>query len=150
MMGLFVVDHARGCQTPTPLVFQVFAIVLAMHILAENLLCRLTSVTVPGEVDTVVEFGVLGYEDSRLAAQMDAQNDNLNEQREAITSYLAADGKAKQAQEKYQQAEKELQTWLSKHEAEVEKALQATGASSSNKRKAGTASQPVVKKRVRS
>jgi len=128
MLGLFVVDHARGCQTPTPLVFQVFAIVLAMHILAENLLCRLTSVTVPGEVDTVVEFGVLGYEDSRLAA----------------------DGKAKQAQEKYQQAEKELQTWLSKHEAEVEKALQATGASSSNKRKAGTASQPVVKRRVRS
>jgi len=97
----------------------------------------------------VVEFGVLGYEDSRLAAQMDAQKDNLNEQREAITSYLAADGKVKQAQEEYQQAEKVLQTWLSKHEAELEKALQAVGASTSNKRKAGTATQHVIKKRVR-
>ena len=98
----------------------------------------------------MVEFGVLGYEDSRLAAHMDAQKDNLNEQREAIVSYLAADEKAKQAPEKYQQAEKDLQTWLSKHEAKLEKALQAVGASTSNKRKARTASQPVVKKRVRS
>ncbi len=150
MLGLFVVDHARGCQTPTLQVFQVFAIILAVHTLAETLLCRPTSATAPGEVDTVVEFGVLGYEDSRLAAQMDAQNDNLIEQREAITSCLAADGKAKQAQEKLQQAEQELQTWLTKYEAELEKALQATGASSSNKRKGGTASQPAARKRVRS
>lgn len=132
------------CQ-PT-LLLHTHAKVVCLQSLLLLFPCRSGPDIPPGDVQATAAIGTLGYNSSRLVADLSAHLDRLDEQQEAVNTYQATVTEAAEAEQARVQADTHLQDWDREHGEELNKALEAVNAPSPSKSKAGSTSQPARKK----